>query len=365
MRVDDYVAFAAQRIAQAIIDAWNARADGGIGFGQGYAIVGRNRRWVNEEGQSTMYNLNPSVHDTFRYIEGYEDHSVNLLGTFDSQGELTGLIINIACPSQETESKFVLSADWWYETRMELRRRFGEDLFILPQCSVAGDLSSHLLYDKEAHARMLRLRGRTGREEIAYRIANAVEDVLPYIRKEIYMKPVLRHLVGTVELPMNRLTAADVQLAEQNAKQWRAKFEEERRKLEEHPELRNEPRWYVKVTSAYRRMNWYAGVARRYEWQQAKSTQPVEVHVIRLGDLAFATNPFELYLDFGIQIKVRSSATQTFLVQLCGSGTYVPSPRSVMGGGYGSVPASNPFGSEAGHQLVDYTVSQIRSLWED
>jgi len=45
---------------------------------------------------------------------------------------------------------------------------------------------------------------------------------------------------------------------------------------------------------------------------------PVEVHVIRLGDMAIASNRFELYLDFGIRIKARCPAVQTFVVQLAG-----------------------------------------------
>lgn len=85
--------------------------------------------------------------------------------------------------------------------------------------------------------------------------------------------------------------------------------------------------------------------------------------MIRIGDIVFATNPFEYYVDYGVQIKVRSPAVQTFLVQLAGEGTYVPSPRSVSGGGYGSVPASNVIGTEGGQQLAEYTVSAIRSLW--
>jgi hypothetical protein len=92
---------------------------------------------------------------------------------------------------------------------------------------------------------------------------------------------------------------------------------------------------------------------------------PAELHVIRLGEVVLATNPFELYTDFGLQIQVRSPAVQTFLVQLAGEGTYVPSPRSVAGGGYGSVPASNPVGPEGGQQLAETTIAVIRALWED
>ena len=85
---------------------------------------------------------------------------------------------------------------------------------------------------------------------------------------------------------------------------------------------------------------------------------------IVFGDVAFATNPFEYYLDYGIQIKARSPAPQTFLVQLAGAGTYVPSPRSTLGGGYGSLPASNPVGAEGGGVLRDRTVELLREYWK-
>ena len=45
--------------------------------------------------------------------------------------------------------------------------------------------------------------------------------------------------------------------------------------------------------------------------------------MIRLGDVAIATNVFELFTEFGIQIKARSRALQTFVIQLAGPG-FVP-----------------------------------------
>jgi hypothetical protein len=89
------------------------------------------------------------------------------------------------------------------------------------------------------------------------------------------------------------------------------------------------------------------------------------MHILRLGEIAFATNPFELYLDFGIQIKVKSPALQTFIVLLAGPGTYVPSQRAAKGGGYGAVPASNPVGPEGGRILADRTVEKIREFWPE
>jgi hypothetical protein len=49
--------------------------------------------------------------------------------------------------------------------------------------------------------------------------------------------------------------------------------------------------------------------------------------------VAIATDDFELFTDFGIRIKARSRALQTFLIQLAGPGTYVPTERAARGGG--------------------------------
>jgi len=111
---------------------------------------------------------------------------------------------------------------------------------------------------------------------------------------------------------------------------------------------------------------WHGGVVERWERQQSGDATPftTEVHVVRIGDVAVATNQFELYTDFGIAIQARSPALQTFVVQLAGPGTYLPSARAARGGGYSATPESNEVGPEAGQVLVDHTVSVLRTLFE-
>ena len=111
---------------------------------------------------------------------------------------------------------------------------------------------------------------------------------------------------------------------------------------------------------------WHQKVVDRYEQQQAKSSNPflMELHVLRLGDVAVATNNFELFTDYGIQIKARSRALQTFLIQLAGPGaTYVPTERAERGGGYSAIVESSTVGSEGGQVLVERTVEMINSLF--
>jgi hypothetical protein len=90
----------------------------------------------------------------------------------------------------------------------------------------------------------------------------------------------------------------------------------------------------------------------------------MELHVVRLGDVAICTNPFELYTDFGLAMKARSPALQTFVIQLAGAGTYLPSARAVAGGGYSAIAESNAVGPEAGQVLVDRTIAVLESLWQ-
>lgn len=364
MPVMEYLEFAATRIVEAIATAWNTRAPGGISYGSGFAVLGRNRRWVDRDGVATMYGLNAQNAERFQHIEGYEDHSVNLLATYDAENNLTGIIFNAPMTAQETGGLFAISADIWCEARQELRKRFGEKLYIYTQVSAAGELTPKLLYDKATHDRMLQLKGISARQEFANRIANSVGEILPHLPQAIDQNPAFTHLVNTVDLPVNALSEKDVEEAETEMAKLKKTYEEELQKIEDNPSLKNEKRWYVPVSQAHRRMNWYRNVVFRYEKQKTHPTLPAELHTIRLGDIVFATNPFEYYVDFGVQIKLRSPALQTFLVELAGSGSYVPSLRSTQGGGYGSMPASNPIGPEGGQVLAEKTVELIRSLWE-
>ena len=112
--------------------------------------------------------------------------------------------------------------------------------------------------------------------------------------------------------------------------------------------------------------DWHYGVVKRYEQLQKdpNATYPVEIHVVRLGDLVVCSNPFELFCEYGIRIKARSKATQTFIVQMSGFGSYLPTARAQAGGHYSAVPQSNIIGPEGGQMLVDKTVKIIDELWE-
>lgn len=293
MQPGEYADFAVERIAEAAIEAWQTRQPGGISFGLSHAVVGHNRIMSYADGSTIMYGA--TDHPDFANVEGWEDHAVNLLYTWDDSGELTGVLINLASPSQNDEVRFELSADFWHETREALRNQLGDDLYILPQASAAGDQSERVMIHRRAEGRMQRLTGEGLRERIAGRITNAVTEILPYMQENIEWNPLFAHTREKIDL-----TRSD------------------------------------------------------------GSVLPVEVYVLRLGEMALATNPFELYLDFGVRIQERSEAVQTFVVQLAGSGNYVAPERTLAGGAYGS---QREWGPQAGRDLVEGTVALIDELW--
>ena len=110
----------------------------------------------------------------------------------------------------------------------------------------------------------------------------------------------------------------------------------------------------------------YAGTILRFKEQQFKEIVPAEVHVIRFGDIAIATNPFELFLDYGNRIKARSFARQTFIMQLtCGALAYLPTEKAEKAGHYSAYISSGNVGHEGGDLLTRTTITEINKLFKD
>ncbi len=332
------LSFIATQAADAASAAWEARQAGTLARGYGQAVVGHNRRASYMDGTARMYGATDTP--AFSHIEGYEDHGVHLLYCFDEQHRLTGVLVNLACPSQETEHDLTISADFWHEVRQEVRRRFGEGVYVLPQCSPAGDQSPHLLVLNKVEESMRLRRGLTRRQEIARRIVDALEEVYGVVKDSSAADAPLRHCVEVLTLPGRIITRADYDYA----------------LAELETVLDQDPR----VSWAQRRLR---TMIAQYEAGGVKPDCTIELHVIRLGEVAFATNPFELYLDYATRIQARSHAEQTFLIQLAnGVEDYLPSQKAVAKH-YGGLAADNHAGPEGGQMLVERTLELIERLW--
>jgi hypothetical protein len=305
MKASQYADFLLERLANVAVQAWQNRKPAGVSWALGHSLVSFNRRAYYFDGRAVMYgNTNQ---ENFSHIEGYEDHGQEMLFFWDADQKLTGIVINVACPAQETEGLLKVSADFWHEVRQEIRAKYGKETFIFPQCGAAGDQSPHLLWQKQAEDIMRQRKGLSRRQEIARRIAQAVDEVFPYAKKDAKNKVVFIHKNAEIHLP-----------------------------TKEPPDL---------------------------PFYTCDSVKPAEIHVIRLGDVAIATNPFELYVDYGIRMKARSKGLLTFIVQLsCQHSGYLPTERAIRGGGYSA--DKYIVGPDGGQALVNETVLLINDMWD-
>ena len=330
---------AADRAAEAAVEAWESRAPRILSRAFGHAVVGHNRLAAYADGHAQMYG--ETNRDDFRCIAGYEDHSLDVLFTWEPDGTLAGLAVAIPCPSQVTEALEVFSADYWHEIRVELRRRLGEKLFVLPICSAAGDQSPHFLVYGRQEQEMRERRGLTERQEIGQRVADAVDRALACTRPEAQDDVPFAHVVKRMALPPRRITRDERDIAQARYDQWVAETGE---------------------TTSWTPQRQLC-VVETFDGKRPPEPFPVELHILRIGDVALATNPFELFLDYGIEIKARSPAPQTVLAQIAGMGWYLPSDRAIQSGAYGATPEVSVVGPEGGRILVEETLRMIRELW--
>ena len=338
MTASEALAWTTDHCVEAAVEAWERRVPRQLGRAFGHAVVGHNRRAVYQDGRARMYGATDTP--DFSHIEGYEDHSLDMLFVWELDGSLAGVVLTIPCPAQVDEHLSQFSADFWHEIRLDLRQRFGSDLFILPLCGAAGDQSPHFLVYGAQEAEMRRRRGLTERQEIALRVGDAVQRALD-CTSPAQSEVTVEHTVQQLTLPPRWITRSE--------REWAAAAHVEALDRGDCPDLW----WPVMLRD----------VIDRYDGAVPLPEASAELHVLRLGDAVIVTSPFELYLDYAIRIKARSPAAQTIVVQLAGgSGLFLPTERAVAGGHYGAHPAVAPVGPEAGAVLVEETLSAVEKV---
>jgi hypothetical protein len=366
LKAADYRKFILMKVKTAVIDAWNNRAPAGVASALGFARVGHCRRAVYANGTAEMYGR--TDRDDFIGMEGGENSGVDLLFTFDANRRPTGVVLNLACPSQVMEATYQISSDFMGEVRQRLKDQFGESFRTLGQISAAGCQSPRdLTRNYKGEPDFWRADGVV---EIGRRLVAAVNGTLRDASARIDFAPAFTHRVKTLKLPRRRATYQDYVAARKNLADLEARLPEAEAyrqfcdEVHHHEKIHGRPGPYDSKLHHFVLIQNNQAVIARYEQQDVEPSFSMELHALRIGSCAWVTNPFELYLDFGDQIKARSPSGQTFIVQLCaGGGGYLPSARAEQLGGYGGLIINGQVGSDGGKMLVDATIQAIAELW--
>lgn len=355
--------FVAKQIAKAANRAWENRAESFYANEFGRAAVGMCRRITYDDGTAEMWGDTNSAN--FESLEGGSDSGIELIYTFDKNKKLTGVIANIACPAQILEQRSFISADFWGRAKANIREALGEDVHLLALGGAGGDQCPRDLVrwvepetpiDDPQVKRPYPLRRKadpsmydiSGCNRVGKRISNEILSVLEEVN-EYKDEIILEHKVSMIDLPLRKATKTEYNNAVREIEYF-----VEKNKEKGHFTFEDTAKAYV-----------HAGLICRYRYQQFTETFTAETHVIRFGDVAFATNPFELFLDFGNRLKARSHAEQIFIVQLCcGCDGYLPTEKAEKAGHYSAYITSGNVGHEGGDLLVRKQLKEINEMFD-
>ena len=361
---NEYADFVVEQATEAFAEAWRNARPGTVARAFGRARLGHCRIVAYRDGTSEMYG---DAHrpDFAGMLEG-EDSGVEMLFTCDAHGRKTGVFVNAACPAQVMEQNYRISADFSGETRENLVRAFGPGFHMIYHLGPAGCQSPRDLV-REPHG----TEGFSGWDEASVtRLADRLTDCVRSAAEAASPCPsVLRHRVRKMRLPIRRVTAEEVAAAKADLARLEAKWpgtsawDDYMREV--HAFKKSGARLpYDSKLHPYAVMDVDRAVIARAELQDREPLLDVTSHIVRIGDVAFVSNPFELYLLFGQVIKARSAALQTFLIGKCGASGYVPTERSEKAVGYSGGVNVGKLGHEGGYLFCDEVVEGISELFK-
>ena len=377
----EYRAMFIRSAAEAIVEAWRKRAYGKIAWGHGFVVAGFSRRTIYKEdltkisrfkhdpmspvmpGHGTMHG--PNIPE-FSHYEAGMDPFANYLFTFDMNDRLTGAIINLSTTAQCGNPDHAhLSADFWHEARQAFKAKYG-DIYLLPQCAAAGDITPRQQHYKKAQIRRLKLKYGDRSDEftirfrmdVADRILTSFGEVLEWASKDKRHTLPLCHTTIRPKLARATFSPEDVAAAQKCLDE----LEKTPPPEDADPVARNRALSY-RATQRGK----FTKVARNAESVKKQPALEAELHIVRIGDIAFASNPFELFIDYMHRIQRQSPYELTFIVQLAQMGGlpagYLPTERAVANRGYSAEPYSYSTSPAGGDTLVAETVKELRRLY--
>lgn len=311
--------------------ALEARKPATLGFGKGNADgIAFNRRFRMKNGQTWTHPgaMNPDIVE----VAGPVDPEVGVIGAWDADGKLLGVVVNFACHA--TTNPGGISANWPYFLESTIRGALNASVPVVVFAGTSGDVTqvdNQTPYASRPPAEMAQLVGGTvGAEavKVLLRIPRSNQTTLD-ARQRVWNIARRRPSSETVQ------QARDV-LAKGKPKgdptEWR--FAKETLLLD----------YLVSKESAVE----------------------VEVQAIQVGPAVLVTNPAEFFVAYGLEIKAGARFPFTFPVELAnGCVGYVPTAEafSAAGGGYETrLTAYSNLEISAGQQFVDTGIALAREM---
>ena len=332
--------------ADALKKAWAAREDAYVESSVARIRTGVSRRIHYTNGSTVMYGK--VTRPDFLRSESRDGGPVQLAYVRRrADDSLMGVVADVPCTAQCVESKLYISPDFFGETRALTKERLGVP--VLGIVGAAGDTSPHVLLGK--YPGEPDDREEEGRKALGRRIADAIADhAEDHLR--VFDGSEFGHACRKVTLPVWQSTKEQKEEAEKWLDELRKQYGED---LNFEKMRKAGFREHLEFSRAL------AYVARYREKQEYFD---IDVHAVRIGKMAFITNPFELYIEYADRMKAAMRGVQIFDAELTGPAKgYLATVRATLGGGYSATIFSGATSPAGGEILVKESIDLLRSLF--
>ena len=305
-----------------------------------YTITGTSRRASYFDGTGVMYG--DVKRPDFAGMEGRDGGPMQILYVRRAlDNALAGVVAAVPCTAQADEMGHYVTADYWATARDVIKQGLGDGVVILGLIRSAGDLSPHTMVD--GGKLIERLGGEKGAVDMGKRVGTAVViaagDVLAaYGADAAFDYASLRDTLPLWTADKDEYDAAKLFVAD-GGKGGLGPLKD-----------------MMAYSTAFTRI-------KRYELGQAE--YPVDFHALRVGDIAFITNPFEMYIEYADRIRAACPEAQVIDVQLAGDDClgYLATQKAIDAGGYSTMIFSCYFDAKGGEMAVEKSIALIKELF--
>jgi hypothetical protein len=305
-----------------------------------HTITGVNRRVTYKDGTGMMYG---DLHRAdFLAMESRDGGPMQLVYVRrEIDNRLTGIIATVPCTAQADEMGHYVTADYWSAAREYVKNELGDDITILGLIRAAGDLSPHTMVD--GGKLIIRLYGENGAVTMGLRIGKAIVQSINDIIASYDSNTEYGHMCANVSLPL--WTAAKDEY--ESAIKYKSKHKE------------------GSLGSLSDMMEYSSAVARIKRYELGASEYDANFYAVRIGDVMFITNPFEMYIEYADRIRMACPEAQIFDVQLSGDDClgYLATQKAIDAGGYSAMIFSCFCDAKAGDIVVEKSIALIKSLY--
>jgi neutral ceramidase len=353
-----YIGFMHSQTIEAIIKAINNMQECSMGFGRtdvkGFAF---NARFIMNNGkiETHPFKFNKSIVQP----EGPVDDSLSFLYFYNTDSELMGGIINYANHPQVMERQNAcISADFPGEMERGIVNRQGYEAIILFLNGTCGNICPVNAMDTS--------KCEVGEKWLTYMGACLAEKANSLLLNRSMIKSIgLKCISKEVELKIREIPEDLVRQATEFLKH----HNEEDKLLVSNYGVEEEGTEFLSLEEYINTNEWlvqqYTDILLLKKIRDRSSTQRIMLSVLEIGGIAVVLLPFEVFVEFGLEIKGRSPYKDTIVAELTnGSYGYIPTEKAFeREGGYETITLrSSRFEKASGRIIVDTVISMLYEL---